>query len=440
MARCVSAVIACLLLSAAMAGAARAQNVLTLEQALQHARAHAPELRQAATTVEAARARVDIARAPLLPQLSGSLGYSRNTFNGSSANAALAADSGNAPARSRYSLDTRGQFNASLRISQLLYDFGQSRDSLRSAEASAEAQSQNARSTELDVDHNVRSAFLDAAAAKALVSVAQESLDNQLRHLAQIQGFVEVGTRPEIDLAQSRTEVASAKLALVRAQNTYAVAKSQLERAMGYVPREEYEISVEVPEAEPEENAGLERLMQQAEQARPEFAALQFQLRAQEFNVSAAQAGHAPAIDAVGNVAESGAQIDELAFNAGLGVNLSWPIFSGGIVDAHVREARATLAGLRIERELLRKDTRLELERALLSLKAAEEAFEIAGEVVSNARQRLALAEGRYSAGVGNIIELGDAQLVLSTAQSQRVSAAYELGQARLQLRRGLGR
>jgi outer membrane protein len=431
-ARCAAAVVACLLLLMA-AGGARAQEVLTLEVALQHARAHAPELRQVATTVEAARARVEIARAPLLPQLSGSVGYSRHTFN-----SAAAADGGGAA--SRYSLDTRGQFGVSLRASQLLYDFGQSRSNLRAAEASAQAQVADARGTVLDVEHGVRGSFLDAAATKALVQVAQEGLDNQLRHLAQIQGFVEVGTRPAIDLAQSRTEVANAKLTLVRAQNSYAVAKSQLERAMGYTPARDYDVSVEVPEAEPQESVGLDLLLQQAERARPEFAALQFQVRAQELTVSASEAGHAPSIDLVGDVEEGGPEIDELAFNAGLGVNLSWPIFSGGATSARVREARATLAGLRIQREVLRKDTRQELEQALLSLKAALEAFEIAGEVVVNARERLALAEGRYSAGVGNVIELGDAQLVLSTAQSQRVGAAYEVGRARLELRRGLGR
>jgi outer membrane protein len=431
MKRRASVVLACLLLP--VAGGARAQSVLTLEMALQHARRHAPELRQAATTVQAARARVDIARAALLPQLSASIGYSRNTFNG-----APAASGG--MAGSRYSLETRGQFIASLRASQLIYDFGQSGSNVDAAEASEKAQIAGARGAQLDVDYNVRGAFLDAAAAKALVQVAQEGLDNQLRHLAQIQGFVEVGTRPAIDLAQSRTEVANARLTLLRAQNRYAVTKSQLERAMGYVPGGQYDVSDEVPGAEPEEDAGLDRLLQQAERARPEFAELQFQLRAQEHSVSAAEAAYAPAIGLIGNAEEGGSQFDELAFNAGLGINLSWPIYSGGITSARVREARATLAGMRIERELLIEDTRLELEQALLSLKAALEALEIAGEVVVNARERLTLAEGRYSAGVGNVIELGDAQLVLTNAQSQRVAAAYEVGQARLQLRRGLGR
>lgn len=446
------------------AGRAKAQAVLTLEAALEHARKHALELAQAQTTIQAARARIDIARSPLLPQIIGSVGYQRNTHNGSFSGGGLTSTTTatgmtgtgvdttmtstttgagttatSSTSRSRFSLDTRDQFNASIRASQLLYDFGQSRDSLRAAEASERALVENARGTALDVDHAVRDAFLTAAANKALVQVAQESLDNQVRHLAQIQGFVAVGTRPSIDLAQSRTEVANARLSLLRAENNYAVAKTQLERAMGFDPGE-YDVSSQVPEAEPEENAGLDKLVDQAERTRPEFAALQYQERAQELTLNANRAAYAPSLALTGTVSEAGSALDELALNFGAGVTLSWPIYQGGVVDARVRESRATLTGLKIERELLRKDTRRELEQALLSLHAAQAALEIADEVVANARERLRLAEGRYSAGVGNVIELGDAQLVLSSAQSQRVGATYELGQARLQLRIGLGR
>jgi outer membrane protein len=435
---------------------AEAQAVLTLDAALEHARKHAPELAQAQTTIQAARARVDIARSPLLPQIIGSVGYQRSTFNSGSSGGSLTSTTtstgvdttstttttGIGPSgtsRSRFSFDTRDQWNASIRASQLLYDFGQSRDSLRAAQASERAQVENARGTSLDVDHAVRDAFLTAAANKALVQVAQESLDNQARHLAQIQGFVSVGTRPSIDLAQSRTEVANARLSLLRAENNYAVAKTQLERAMGFDPGE-YDVSSQVPDAEPEENVGLDKLVDQAERTRPEFAVLQYQERAQELTLNANRAAYAPSLDLTGNVNEAGSALDELALNFGAGITLSWPIYQGGVVDARVRESRATLIGLKIQRELLRKDTRRELEQALLSLHAAQAALEIADEVVANAGERLRLAEGRYSAGVGNVIELGDAQLVLSSAQSQRVSATYELGQARLQLRIGLGR
>jgi outer membrane protein len=434
--------------------AASAQSILTLEQALEHAKKHAPEIAQSKTTIEAAEARIDIARAPRLPQVNGSVTYQRSTFNSSGGGGlsttttaggattdttTTAAAGGGVGSRSRFSFDTRDQFNATVRATQLLYDFGQSTNNLRAAEASARVQVENARGTALDVDHAVRDAFMTAAADRALVQVQQEALDNQQRHLAQIQGFVQVGTRPAIDLAQSRTEVANSRLALLRAQNNYAVAKTQLERAMGYDPGE-YDVSSQVPDPEPEENTALDKLIEQAEQTRPEFAALQYQQRAQELALSADRAGYAPSLSLTGNVSEAGSELDELALNFGAGVTLSWPLYQGGVVSARVREARATLAGVHIQRELLRKDTRRELEQALLSLKAAQAALEIADEVVENARERLRLAEGRYSAGVGNVIELGDAQLVLSNAQSQRVSATYELGQARLQLRMGLGR
>jgi outer membrane protein len=51
----------------------------------------------------------------------------------------------------------------------------------------------------------------------------------------------------------------------------------------------------------------------------------------------------------------------------------------------------------------------------------------------------LKLAEGRYSAGVGNIIELGDAQLALTNAEMQRIQADYNLATARAHLLRALG-
>ncbi len=57
-----------------------------------------------------------------------------------------------------------------------------------------------------------------------------------------------------------------------------------------------------------------------------------------------------------------------------------------------------------------------------------------------NARLRLKLAEGRYEAGVGSAIELGDAQVALTHAGAQRVQAQFNLSTARAQLLAALGR
>ena len=47
------------------------------------------------------------------------------------------------------------------------------------------------------------------------------------------------------------------------------------------------------------------------------------------------------------------------------------------------------------------------------------------GSTIEQARENLEIAEGRYKTGVGNIIELTDAQASLTTAEASHVQALY---------------
>ena len=69
--------------------------------------------------------------------------------------------------------------------------------------AFAEGVDDTERATRLTVALNVRTFYFAARANKALVQVARETLANQQKHLDQIEGFVKVGTQPEIALAQA---------------------------------------------------------------------------------------------------------------------------------------------------------------------------------------------------------------------------------------------
>src|SRR6185312_1129330 len=93
--------------------------------------------------------------------------------------------------------------------------------------ASAEAVADNERTTRLTVSLNVRTFYFAARANKALMQVAKDTLTNQQKHLDQVNGFVKVGTQPEIALAQQRTAVANAQVQLINAENNYLVAKAR---------------------------------------------------------------------------------------------------------------------------------------------------------------------------------------------------------------------
>jgi outer membrane protein len=397
-----------------------APAILTLDQALVNARQNQPQLLQAQASVMAAEARKQSSRAGLLPQVS--LGAGLNTGSG------------------RENLGMVGDSNLSLRANQLIYDFGQRSNRFEASNAQLAAQRQSERETRQQVALNVRTTYYSTQAAKVLVSVNQEALANQQRHLQQATQFVNAGTRPPIDVVQERANVANAQRQLINAQNDYTTGKARLNQAMGLETDLDFEVaSGWMPEVAGEAQP-LAVLLQEAEANRPEIARLAEQVRAQELSLAAQRSAGAPTLNGSAGLGDSGLLLGRPGTSWQAGISLSWPLFTGGAIQAGISEAEANLQGIRAQVTTLRQQVRLELTEATLAIGSQKAAIRAAQESVRNAAERLKLAEGRYAAGVGNIIELSDAQLALTTARSQVVQEEYRLAVARAQLLKALGR
>src|SRR4051812_26011464 len=423
---------------AAFAVSAQAPRVLTLEEALRVARERQPQIRQARYLTEAAYARADQARSGLLPQVSGTAGYQKATANSVARAGSVAGDA--SPRSTGSSLSFFSFFNGSLSVNQLIWDFGQTSGRYKAARSLTEAQENNERSVSLQIDNTVRATFFLARANRALVVVANEAVVNFGKHLDQVQGFVEVGTRPEIDLAQARADLANARSQLIDAQNNYLIAKAQLNQAMGVIGPTDYEVADQSLLPIAGEESPIDALADEALRARPEVIALQDQIRAQLQTVSAIKGGYGPAVGATAGATTGGTRVDDLGWNVAFGVTLTWQIYQGGFTTAQVNEAEATAGQLAAQLDLLRQQVRFDIEQASLAVRAAKAVIEADRETVLNARDRLRLAEGRYETGVGSAIELGDAQVALTTAEAQTVQADDRLSTARAQLLRALGR
>jgi outer membrane protein len=409
--------------------------VLTLAEAVRSARQHQPQLLQAQAVTRAAGARSDQARSGLLPQLTGSASYSRETANFTS-RPGLTTSTG----RSSSSFDTVNFWSFGATLSQLIYDFGQTSGRWRAAQAAAEAQQDSEHATLIQVTLGAQTAFFTARAAKDLVGVARDNLANQEAHLRQIEGFVRAGTRPDIDLAQARTDRANAAVQLINAQNTYETAKAQLNQAMGVEAPTDYEVASDtLPPVDGEERT-LDPLLEEALGRRADYAALEKQARAQELTLRSVKGGYGPALGVSTGITDAGQAIDSTVWNWNATVTLSWNIFQGGLTRAQSQEAQANLASARAQIDSLRQQVRVDVVQAQLAVRANKESLSATGEALVNARERLRLAEGRYRAGVGSVIELGDAQVALTTAAAQRVQAEYNLASSRAQLLRALGR
>jgi outer membrane protein len=417
-----------------LVGLALQVRVLTLDEAVNTAAKNQPQIRQAVGQTEAARGRVLQAEAPIIPTVTGAASYQRATANGR-INAAAAGMTGGGD-----SFDSFDSWNFGLTASWLAFDFNQTRSRWHAAEASAQAQEITERTTQAAVLLGVRLAFFNARAQKDLVKVAKDTLDNQQRHLEQIQKFVSVGTRPEIDLAQARTDVANARVQLIRSENGYETAKAQLVQAMGVENvGTDFDVGDESLPAVEGEDGTIDQLLPEALRGRPEFASLQAQVRAQELTLTAASRGELPSLRLSAGVNESGSALDSLDWNWNVLVSLTWPIYDGGLTRGREREAQGTLHALQAQVDLERQQVRLEVEQARLAVREAKAEVSASAEALVNAQERLRLAEGRYQAGVGSIIELGDAQVALTTAAGQKVQSDYNVSNARAQMLRALG-
>jgi outer membrane protein len=421
-----------------------ALRILTLDDAVATAHRNQPQIMQAHANTQAADARVIQRRAPLLPQLNATASYQLSTTNFAAQPGQNPLTMGTGTGMTGTSMQPKDLFannwNFGLTLSQLVWDFGLTYDTYRASKSLAEATFSTEKTTVRNSEQQVRTTYFTARAQKALVQVAQETLANQDKHLQQIQGFVQVGVRPEIDLAQAKTDRANAQVQLITSENNYETAKAQLNQAMGVDASPDYDVADDVIPPIPGEDGTTESMLDEALKARPELFSFMQQVEAQRLALRAAKGAYAPAFSVSTTGRANGTDIADMAYNWNIGASMSWNIFGGLSTYGVVNEADANLRALEAQLAGEKQQVRFDVEQARLAVRAAKATQQAAQEAEDNARTRLRLAEGRYQAGVGSVIELGDAQVAMTTASAQRVQADYTLASARALMLHALGR
>lgn len=412
--------------------------VIRLDDAVKVGLSNQPTLHQAKAQTRAQQGRAGQAKAGMLPQLTATASY----FRVRGAGGRGGSGAGGTPTAVATTNNSTGVdvYSFGGNASQLIWDFGQNYNRYRAADRLVESFEANERTSSQTVIVNVRNAYFTARAQKDLEKVARDTLANQLRHLAQTQGMVSVGTQPEIALAQARTDVASARVSLINAQNAYDVSKAQLAQAMGSgSDGGDFEIGDDELPAVEGEDAAPEQLFDRAMKNRPELVALARQSESQRLTVKSIKGAYWPTLTASGGIAETGTDLGDLGLAWNVGLTLAWPFYQGGLTRNQVREAEANQDATEAQLDTTKLAVRVDIQQASLSIRAAKASRIAADEAVANARERLRLAEGRYGAGVGSIIELGDAQIAFTNANAQLVQAQFQLASARANLLAALG-
>jgi outer membrane protein len=188
-------------------------------------------------------------------------------------------------------------------------------------------------------------------------------------------------------------------------------------------------------------------LLQEALQTRPEILEADANIAAARRGIEVARTSELPTLSLGLGYTYTPNATGFARMNQGAAtLNVSVPIFDGGLAKARVREARATVADAEVSRRQSVDQVTLDLQQAYLAILQARDQVAVANVGLTQAREAARLARVRYNAGVSQqtgvspILELSNAQSSLAQAESNQVNALYNYNNAHSQLDRAIGR
>jgi len=311
-------------------------------------------------------------------------------------------------------------------VGQLITDFGRSTSLLFSSEAQAKAEDQNAAATTAQIILAVDQSFYNVLETKALVVVAQQTVDSRQLFVDKIKALTDAKLKSDLDLSFASVDLARGKLLLLEARNNYRASLAALSAILGYPDQQDFQL-VEEQAAIAAPAPDVSPLIQQALQQRPEVLALQDEVQSAQKFSNAEHDLWRPTVSALGAVGEAPVRDNHIPnWYGAVGVNINIPVFSGFLFNARAKAAdlqtevnRQKLAGLRNN---IARDVRTSWQ----DTNRAYERLSVTQQLREQAGLALDLAQSRYNLGLGSIVEFSQAELQKTEADIADTDAKYQ--------------
>jgi len=327
-------------------------------------------------------------------------------------------------------------------VSQLVTDFGRTTNLVSSSEYGAKAEDQNAAATRADILLAVDQAFYNSLDTKALVRVAEDTVQARQALVDKVQALFDAKLKSELDLSFAKVELARAKLLLLEARNNYQASLAALSAILGYPNEQNFQLVEETGPLTPPAPE-VESLIQQALQQRPEIKALQFEVQSAEKFGNAEHDLWRPTVGALGVVGEAPVRDNHIPnWYGAVGVNINIPVFNGFLYNARAKAADLQSEVNRRRLNDLRDNIARDVRNSWQDTNSAYERLSVTQQLREQASLGLDLAQARYNLGLGSIVEFTQAELQKTDADIQDTDAHYQylLSQLVLAFEMGLSR
>lgn len=432
---------------------------LSLEEAISRATGESEEVRLARSQFDIAATQVGAARAQALPQVNGTLGYTRtlaSSFDSGGGGFELPDSMRFDPdpslpldERVRYleqrvpfaALGSLGQlfgdlpfgqehaYVAQVNGSQLLYAGGRVGAALNIARSYRAAAGYNLLEETAEIELQVRQAYYQALLAQEFEEISAAALDQAESFLAQEQLRLTAGQASELEVMRAEVARDNLRPQLVEARNAAQLAELNLKRLVDVPLATPINLTtpLDAPSAAELADSRLDPEAFLAQRAAVRAAERQVSIREQQVRV--ARGAYLPTISLSMNYGRQIFPMDPWRLEEDwrtdwtVGVTAQIPIFNGGQRGAELSQARIELDRSRLQLSQLREAVQLQYEQAVGEKARASEAITARETTVGQAQRVHDLTVLRYDQGLATQLEVSQARLDLLQARMNHAQA-----------------
>ena len=394
-------------------------SFLGLQKAIELALENHPLVQEAGATLKAATARTEQARAIYYPRVE--------------ANFDTAAGAGRLNPRFLVGgflvQQNLSQYVGGVSVSQRIFDFGFTQHTVDSAHLAERAQELDINARQALVVLNVQGSYLTSLKHQRLVQIAEETVRERGIIKGQIEALYRQQLKSKLDLDLVQVELTNAESLLVKARNGLKSSFANLNRAIGIAGAEDYvleDLPIQVRPQRPLDTLIGDSL------THPEFRRAKELTASAEAKVTAAKRQYLPTVSAYASGGDfqvydsTRSQANQTGGWWAAGGFVSMPLFTGFMIENQVREAKAQKAAAEAASTNIEQALTQQVTNSYLDTISFAQQIKLGEEQVRTSQEALNLAKQRYKLGLGSIVEVTQAEVGLTAAQTKLAEAQYD--------------
>ena len=443
---------------------------MSLDECVNYAIEHNPNLAVGFQHIKAAESGIGQQKASFAPRLTTRVNYNH------------LANSGSRIANTH--TDSIG-FNAG--ISQLIWDFGKTLARINMAKYDTQSAQFDYDYDILNITYNVKMNYYNVLRSLANLDIYEQNVRINTLNYERTTAMFDEGLKSKIDVVNAEVNLADSRIQLVDAQKTLATNVLALKNSMYYSEdkhfivqntenfgflKADYKKKMQSIEDSKSGNAGMkakknedglimlssgiehndiiqdyelaplkltrQEAVDKAIENRPDLKSNRMLAKVQEESLKAIKRSYAPDLTADlswGYTKNESTYTSPLQVGVGMGLGSINPVG----IHYQIKQGEAYLDIANHNVNIAKQDIYWEVQENYINMRQLERKIPLMSQKVKASLENFELADGRYSVGLNNYVELQDALANYNNAQLSFVQAVFEYNVARETLRKSMG-